>query len=329
MKKYLPFLLVISLLIVAYYAGPKPDYLELDSQLVEVPQSLDSLDRFLLRKEAAFDLRPGNEAKIEWHDDSIRRTEWAILYLHGFSASHPEGAPVHRNIAQKLGANLFLARLSGHGYAKECLHDFSAESAWKDAKEALSIARLLGEKVLVMSTSTGGSYALNLAARFPDSVDALVNLSPNIRVKDPAAKLLNDPWGLEIAKMVLGEKRHIKADHPDYGRYWDTLYTVKAVVELQHLLESTLIQETFTKIEMPCLNLCYYKNELEQDQVVSVEKIRWMHGSLGSPEDQKRLVELPEVGNHVLANPIKSKDPQAVEGAIEAFLKEILHLELK
>lgn len=324
MRKYLPFLLILSLFALVYYAGPRPDTLELNNKLKAIPTPLKSLDSLIATNEAQYELRAGNEAQIHWHQDSVHKTEWAIVYLHGFSASHPEGAPVHKQIAQKLKANLFLSRLSGHGYQKNCLEDFTAEAAWEDAKQALLIGRKLGKKVILMSTSTGGSFALNLAARFPDSVQALINLSPNIRIKDPAAQLLNGPWGLEIASLVIGDHRRIETVHPEQGKYWDTLYTVKALVELQRLCEESLTQETFTKISSPSLSLCYYKNEEEQDHIVSVEKIRWMHGSLGSPEEQKKLVELPTVGHHVLANPIHSKDPKAVEKAITAFLDETL-----
>lgn len=323
MKLSLRILIFIALLAAAYLAGPRPDHLDLDANLPEVPE-IDQIDSFLAQKEAAFNLRPNNEARIDWYGDSIHQSEWVLLYIHGFSASHQEGAPVNTQIAQYMKANLVLARLKGHGYMEESLRDYTAEAGWEDCKEALAIAKKLGKKVAIMSTSTGGSYALNLAATFPESVDLLINLSPNIRVKDPAAALLNDPWGLQIAKIVLGEKRRIYPVEEGHALYWDTLYTVNAVVELQNLLESSLNEETFAKVNTTCLNLCYYKNEEEQDPVVSVDAIRWMHEHLGTPEDSKFLVELPTVGNHVLANPIKSKDPAAVEQEIKKFLDRYL-----
>lgn len=323
-KKIGPILLILSLLLMAYLAGTQPHHLNLSLEWPTLPDTFQELEAYIAKKEAAFDLRRGNEAQIEWYGDSIQKTEWAIVYLHGFSASHPEGAPAHLETAAQLGANLFLSRLSGHGYKAESLSDFTAESAWEDAKEALAIGEKIGEKVLLMGTSTGCSYALNLAAAYPNKVDALINLSPNIRVNDPAAALLNDPWGLQIAQLVLGEKRSIKPDTSAYAFYWDTLYTVNALVELQHLLESSLVDSTFAKVQCPSLTLCYYKNEDEQDPVVSVDKMRWMHDGLGTPIDQKVFVELPHVGDHVLANPIKSKDPEAVTAAIDKFLREKL-----
>lgn len=326
MKKKLAFSLLIVLLIVAsYFAGPKTA-LPFNPELLSWQESslpLAELEGAILKRESHFPLRADNQARIIWAD-SLRKSEFSILYLHGFSASQGEGAPVHQNIAKALGANLVLARLSGHGYRSKQLSDFSAQSALEDAAYYLAIATKLGDKVIIMGTSTGCTFALNLAALYPEKVEALINLSPNIRVKDPAAKLLNDPWGEQIAEMVIGPERRVLSDSLGHAKYWDTLYTVHALVELQNLLELSMKEETFQKIEQPCLNLCYYKSEEEQDPVVSVEHIEWMHENLASPVDKKRLVKLDKVGNHVLASPIKSRDIAGTEQAIRNFLEEVL-----
>jgi pimeloyl-ACP methyl ester carboxylesterase len=328
MKKKLALsLLILGLLTAFYFAGPRPAPLELNNKWPSLDLALEEISPYLANRESQFQLRHDNEAQIIWAD-SVRKTEWTILYLHGFSASQGEGAPVHRRIAKEIGANLILARLAGHGYLHNQLEDFKATAAWEDAKEYLSLAQLCGEKVILMGTSTGCSYALNLAAQFPDKVEAILNLSANIRVNDPAAFLLNDPWGKEIAEMVIGPYRRVVSDSIGHALYWDTLYTVNALVELEHLLESTLHEETFAKVQEPTLNLCYYKSETEQDPVVRVNKIEWMHQALATPEDQKRLVKLDRVGNHVLASPIKSRDVAQTENAIRDFLREILMIEI-
>jgi pimeloyl-ACP methyl ester carboxylesterase len=58
----------------------------------------------------------------------------------------------------------------------------------------LAIGRQLGNKVIIMGTSTGGTNALQLAAAYPNDVEALILLSPNIAINDPNAWLLNNPW---------------------------------------------------------------------------------------------------------------------------------------
>ena len=114
-KGFLISILILGLLTAFYFAGPRPEAISLDPSFPEIEESLNELDHYLAVREAAFVLRKDNEARIIWAD-SIRQTEWVVLYLHGFSASQGEGAPLHQHIAQKLGANLLLARLAGHGY---------------------------------------------------------------------------------------------------------------------------------------------------------------------------------------------------------------------
>jgi hypothetical protein len=61
--------------------------------------------------------------------------------------------------------------------------------------------------------------ALQLAAAHPE-IAGLILLSPNIAINDPNAWLLNNPWGLEIAKLVKGSKFNIvKNNTPEYQKY--------------------------------------------------------------------------------------------------------------
>ena len=60
-----------------------------------------------------------------------------------------------------------------------------------------------GKKVILMSTSTGGTLSLKLAANFPE-IAGLILYSPNIEINNPSAFLLNDPWGLQIRTMLFG-----------------------------------------------------------------------------------------------------------------------------
>ena len=62
-------------------------------------------------EEAKHKVKPNNEAKIIWADSNHQQTDYAIVYLHGFSASQMEGDPVHRNIAKQFHCNLY-SRLS-------------------------------------------------------------------------------------------------------------------------------------------------------------------------------------------------------------------------
>ena len=162
------------------------------------------MEKYIADQEAKHRVKPENEARIIWNDSSRQKTPYSVVYLHGFSASQVEGDAIIAGLPRNLDATCTL-RLSDHGVdTTEALFLFTPDRAWESAKEALAIGKQLGDKVIVMSTSTGGTLALMLAAEFPDDVFALINLSPNIAINDGAAFILNDPWGLYIARMVMG-----------------------------------------------------------------------------------------------------------------------------
>jgi len=331
MKKAVKVLLtIVGLSAIAYWMGPAPEPLHLSTVLPAVPSDLNRLEHYIKQKENRYTLRIDNEARVIWANSLKQKTEYAFLYLHGFSASQGEGSPVHTNIAKKFGANLYLARYAGHGIDEyPQLKKFTAKDAWHDVKEALQITRKLGKKVIIMSTSTGGTYALTLASRYPQYIHALINLSPNIRLQSATARLLNNPWGLQLAKTLVGENRYISQQENRAYRYWDSLYTVKALVELEHLLEETMNQQTFEKISCPVLTLYYKKDEQQYDRVIDLSAIPKAHAAFQTPDSLNIYRALAEPGNHVLASPIKSDNIEVVEEAISSFCVEKLGMSME
>ena len=321
--------IVLVVFILGYLAGPQPATPHYSSVLPTVPGSSDSLEQYVLQQEQQHQLKPGNEAKIVWDNDSLKaRTEYAVVYLHGFSASQMEGDPVHRQFAKRFGCNLYLSRLQDHGIDTIApLGNFTAEGLWNSALEAVAIGKSLGKKVILMSTSTGGTLALKLAATFPE-IAGLILLSPNIEINDNKAWLLNNPWGLQIAKSIVGDMRTVSDTTAIYARYWNYQYKTTAVVQLQELLETTMKATVFEKVKQPTLLLYYYKNEKEQDPVVKVTAMKRMFRQLGTPDSLKQEQALPLAGDHVLGSPIKSKDVAGVDSACTDFAIRVLKWKL-
>lgn len=321
-------LLIPVVLIVAYTAGPNPSTPVYTKDLPAVPAEPLALTQYIQQREAAHRLKPDNEARIIWANDSLKaKTEYALVYLHGFTASQAEGDPVHRNIAKKFGCNLYLSRLAEHGIdTTEPMINLTAENYWASAKEALAIGRQLGNKVILVGCSTGGTLALKLAADYPE-IASLVLLSPNIEINDPNAWLLNNPWGLQIARMVTGSKYLDSKDTRDiYRKYWTYHYRIEAAVALEELLETTMNKETFKQVTQPVLLLYYYKDKVHQDSTVKVSAMQDMFKALGTPVGKKRKVAMPETGDHVIGSYIRSKDVEGVEREVEKFMRETLGL---
>jgi pimeloyl-ACP methyl ester carboxylesterase len=323
-------LLVVPVaLVIVYVAGPSPSTPVYKKEMPVVPADAPALVNYIKNNEAQHKLKPDNEARIIWADDSLKqKTGWAIVYLHGFAASQGEGDPVHKNIAKKFGCNLYLSRLAEHGIdTTDAMINLTADEYWESAKQALAIGKQLGKKVILMGTSTGGTVALKLAADYPDDVAALVLLSPNISIFDPNAWLLNNHWGLQIAHLVLGSNYIDSKDlRPINQQYWDTHYRAEAAVALEELLETTMNKETFEKVKQPTQVLYYYKDQVHQDSTVKVPAILTMYDQLGTPPNLKRKQAMPNTGDHVIGSYIRSKDVEGVQKEIEKFMVEVMKL---
>jgi len=325
MSKKKWWILVPLILAIAYLIGPHPAKPAFRKELPAVP---DDLENFISSNESQHRLRPDNQARIIWANDSFHsKTEYAIVYLHGFSASQAEGDPVHKNIAKRFGCNLYLSRLAEHGIdTTEQLINLTGDKLWESAKEAYAIGSKLGKKVILMGTSTGGTLALMLAADHPE-IAALVLLSPNVKIFDNNAWLANNPWGLEIARMVMGSNYVFSKDtRPIYKQYWNYGYRLEAVTELEELLETSMQPELFKKVTQPTLMLYYYRDKAHQDSVVKISAMQQMFAKLGTPLNKKNAVAMPKAGDHVLGSYIKSNDVEGVQREIEQFMTATLGL---
>ncbi|MFT4022199.1 MAG: alpha/beta fold hydrolase [Flavihumibacter sp.] len=318
--------IMLLLLVAAYLLGPHPGKPVYSTALPAPPADAGALTQYVKALDAGHKLKPDNEARIVWQDSLQRPTEYAIVYLHGFTASQFEGAPTHTAIAKKFGANLYLSRLAEHGIdTSDALANLTCDNYWESAKEALMIGSRIGHKVILMGTSTGGTQALQLAATFPDKVYALILLSPNIEINDPAAWLLNNPWGLQLAELVKGGKFNRAADEREtYKQYWSSPYRLEAAVALEEMLETTMLPALFARVQQPVLMLYYYKDEKHQDPVVRVSAMRKMFNLLGTPDSLKMEKPMPLTGDHVIGSPYKSNDAGGVEKEIAAFLAQRL-----
>ncbi len=310
----------IILLLGIYFLGPSPDKPVYSKVMPAVPDDADALEKYIADQEVKHKIKPDNEARIIWFDSSRQKTPYSVVYLHGFSASQAEGDPTHRRFAKEFGCNLFLSRLADHGIdTTEALLQFTPDRVWESAKEALAIGKKLGNKVIVLSTSTGGTLALMLAAEYPQDVFALINLSPNIAINDGAAFILNDPWGLQIARMVMGGNYRVTDASEEHAKYWNKKYRLESLTQLEELVESSMTDKTFKGVTQPSLTLYYYKNEEEQDPQVKVSAMLTMNEQLGTPADFKVAKAMPEAGAHVLGSSMTSKDLEGVYNEIERF----------
>ncbi len=325
--KRLSWLGLPAVLIILYLAGPEVDAPQQLRDIPAVTSDLRRLEQTVSRHEDSIPyIKPDNEARIVWAGEPYRKTSYALVYLHGWSASQAEGAPVHTDLGKRYGMNVFLPRLYGHGLEEShAMEGLTADKYLASAREAIAVASELGDSLIIFGTSTGGSLALYLAPAV-NSLTAIVLYSPNIEIYEPTAALLDDPWGYQIARLVRGSDYHSWDIEAERKPYWSNKYPLKALTHLQSLVATTMTEETFRQVRVPLFLGYYYKDESRQDHTVSVPAMLRMFDQVSTPASKKVSQAFPEAGEHVIGSYLVSKDLPAVWRATVQFMEGTLGL---
>ncbi len=319
---------IITLLVITYLLGPSTTIEPLSKNLPEVPSNLMELNDFINQREANIpNLRPNNEARIIWYDSVPTVTEYSMVYLHGFSASQEEGAPIHTQLASTFGCNLYLPRIAGHGLVEEeAMLDLTAKEMMESAAEAIAIGKTIGKKVILIGTSTGGTYGLYLAENEPD-ISAILLYSPNIEIYDKNSALLPKPWGVHLARLVKGSKYNQWPLDSVSGNYWTNKYRLEVLAQLRAMVDATMTTETFKSVTQPVFLGYYYRNDTAQDNTVSVPAMLRMFDELGTPPDRKSKQAFANANHHVIGSYLTSGAVEEVYDATAKFLKDVVKME--
>ena len=286
----------------------------------------DDLDLYLASREARFDdIVPGVEKRIVWAGTPGERTTWAIVYVHGFSATSQEIRPVPDDVAEALGANLYFARLTGHGRGSEAMTDGSVPAWIDDYAEALAIGARLGDRVIVMSTSTGGTIAAigEFDPRIGTEVAGHIFVSPNFKVANPAAGLLTLPLARHWVPSVAGAERSFEPSNEEHGRYWTTSYSTLALLPMAASVQHAGLQP-YAETETPALFIFS-----DADSVVDHSVTREVAEAWGGPVQ----IHNPDLGEgddayaHVIAGDILS--PGQTAAVTEVMVRWIAELGLE
>ena len=104
---------------------------------------ITKLDHDLAASEATVpNLRPDCEKRIVWAGAPGVKTPLVILNIHGFSASPAELRPLPDLVAKELGANIYFARLTGHGQDGDAMAAATFADWTRDVAEAVKVAQL-------------------------------------------------------------------------------------------------------------------------------------------------------------------------------------------
>lgn len=267
-----------------------------------------------------YGLVPGTEKRITRVGEQ-EKTPYSVLYLHGFSATRQETAPLAEIVATKLGANLYETRLTGHGREREPLTGVRAEDWLQDAIEAFTIAARLGERVVVIGTSTGATLAAAMLGHpLMDAVDTLIMISPNFAPRDTNALWLTRPAGPLLAKMLVGDTRSWEPHNEQQARYWSTSYPTTAAIEMMRLVG---LANRHLPADIEQRLLMFYSSK---DAVIAPSAALSVFKRTGAP--QKAAIEIGDVGDpsyHVLAGDVLSgpTTQQIADEIVEFILRPL------
>ena len=272
-------ILLVSLLALAvlWITGPR-EPVELAVAIDEEAIAADPVAYLEAEEAAVPGVNERHRKEIVWaFPQSRAKTPLAIVYAHGFSASRNEIEPVVSDAAERLGANAFFMRLAGHGRDGAAMGGVSVNDWINDMAEALAVAEQIGERTVVIGTSTGASLAAlaTLEPGMRERIDALVQISPNYGLADRRAAVLDFPFAEDIVRLVEGEERGFEPVSELHGTEWTTRYPTRAVVVMAALTRE-LRGRTFENAAVPTLFVFD-----EEDRVVDSASTRRVAGRWG------------------------------------------------
>jgi len=314
--RWLTYLVAMLLAVVALIWITAPSETWPQGARVAAIEPGEDLDAWLATREAAIGgITPGAEKRITWARSPGEPTPVVLVYLHGFSATRQEIAPVPERLAAAIGANLFETRLTGHGRGSAAMADATLADYAADLAEAMAVARRLGERIVLIGTSTGGSLAV-LAATDPayrDPIAGVILISPNFEINNPQAWLLDLPWARWWLPRVMGETHTWNPVNGRQARYWTTSYPNTALFVMRGLQRAAAAANV-AATSAPALVFYAPGDEVVVPAVTRQIMADWG----GAPVTMHEITDAGDPSQHVIAGDILS--PQTNDTVIDTAL---------
>ena len=311
-------LLVAFLLfiVVLYLVGPK---VSVDTSYT-IPDLPEDLNTYLQNQEARFDdVTDGTEKVIHWANPSTKeKTPLAFVYFHGFSATRQETMPVPELIAKHFNSNIYYTRLTGNGRSSDAMALGSVNRWVNDASEALTIAKRIGDRTIIIGSSTGASLGwwASCQKNFQPQIASLVFFSPNFGTADTRGTLLTIRWGKQLAKAIIGDYRETEAYSEAHAKYWTLRYPTEALLPMMGMVKVA------RRSEPSLCNQPVFVAYSPYDDTVSASKIRQFCQRLTC---RKRILEIDapdDLSQHVIVGDILApQNNRRVTDAVIDFIE--------
>ena len=262
---------------------------------------ISSIEESIKESEKRFqNLRPNIEKKILWADSKALKTKISLVFVHGFSATRAELSPVIENVAKELNANIFFTRLTGHGQDGQSLGKASLDEWLKDTNEAINIGEILGDRVVLVGSSTGCSL-IHAVLEKQKNILAVIYVSPNFGPISYKAHILRAPGAKWFIPFLFGREHSFAPKNAEHKRCWTTKYPTYALFAVKDsVVAASKIKHN--KIKLPIL--FWFSDE---DKIVSGKATRKVISRIG--------------GNVSVYNPIlTSEDDPSKHGVLGDIL---------
>jgi len=265
----------------------------------------NDLDQYLKNKESQFsDLKKDVQKKIIWFRKKNTKTNISIVYIHGFSASSEEVRPLPDLIGKDIRANIFYTRLTGHGRSSDAM-GLSSISNWvNDLHEAIEIGSRIGQKVILISTSTGGTLSAISALNdyLSNTILGYIFISPNFGINHKLANLISWPYSEYWLHLFIGKTRTIKPRNELDKKFWTLSYPTKALIPMARLVKK-INNKNFSNVSNPAL--FYFSMD---DEVVEPKKtLEFIENWGGETKTiNVKMSEFDDKYSHVIAGDILS-----------------------
>jgi len=320
---------ILCLLFLSYFLGPKAKFEKVESTPLELSNNISNIASYVKSKEALIsNIKPDNQSQFIW-SDSLKKTEYALVYLHGFSASHGECQPILQNLADRYQCNVYLPRLYKHGLDDvDAFVDMTPTGLVDSAREAIAVAKTIGKKLIIVSTSTGCTLGAYLSA-FDKDIEGLIMTSPNFDLHDQNSQLLLKPWGKQIFRQMMGGDYREWEATEDINKYWTTKNRIEGHLALRSLLNQTMTEQVFKKIDIPVYVGYYYKSEEEKDMIISVDAIQAFEKSISTDSDKITIAPFASARGHVISSKYMNPNWEEVQTSIFDFCDSTLGMTKK
>ena len=265
----------------------------------------------------------GAEARIVYRNpEAPSSTSWVFMFVHGFSATRQETAPVSTLLAEQFDANLVELRLAGHGLAEHAM-TASAEDWLQSMVNGFDIAQRLGHRVVMVSTSTGAPLACwvdqQLRSQFGIPYAHLF-MAPNFKINNPFDFVLTMPFASQLVPLLLGRERQWTPENDAAARFWTSRYAIQAVIEMQKVVDwfrSQPIRQWQTPMAMMIM---------DRDPTVSAKAAKKVFAGWQSPHKAHLPITIePDTIAHVFVGDIAG--PQRTQSVVQGFTDFLSALE--